>query len=635
MKRILLLTTLLLGLSGTSALQAQYGTQKKADALFNKFAFLEAADSYKTLLDNNYNTDYAVRKLADCYFLLRDPDQASGFYAKAVQQQGIPPEYYYNYALVLRAQGKYDEAMEWAKTYKQKGGEGRLYRDLKKDEVIDNLFETGSHFEISPVSFNSNYSDFGAYERNGELYFVSSRPHNTHSDKIYKWNEQPYLDLFKRDIHGIAHPLEGDINSKYHEGPIAISPDGRTMYFSRNNYLDKKIGKDKEGVNHLKIYRAEYIDGSWKRITDLSINGENYSVSHPSLSADGHTLYFASDMPGGLGKSDLYKAEIKPDGSFGPVTNLGATVNTSEDELFPFVNNENTLFFSSDGHGGYGLLDIFATIKDDSENIKQVVNMGEPINSIHDDFSFFMSDNGYEGYFSSNREGSPFNDDIYYFEKIPPLMLRGLVKDSVNHKPIANARLSLKDDLGNEIAYLETDANGRYEINIDRDKDYHAGASHTKYQEGKERSFTSRGLRKRATEVIVNFQLMPVHDIAVLADLNTIYFDFDQYEIRPDAAKELDKIVDLLLNEYPDMVMRIEAHTDSRGSFSYNDKLSLDRANATAEYLISKGLAKERIIAAKGFGEQRLTNGCEDGVNCEEPEHQQNRRTEFIVQQMK
>ncbi|WP_224490110.1 OmpA family protein [Robertkochia flava] len=634
MRRILLLTILVLGISGPTALQAQYGMQKKADALFNKFAFLEAADSYKTLVQNDYNTDYAIRKLADCYFLLRDPKQASDYYARAVQQKGITPEYYYNYALVLRALGQYDEAMEWAKTYKQNGGEGRLYRDLKKDEGVDNLFETGSHFEISPVTFNSSYSDFGTYERNGELYFVSSRPHNSHSDKIYKWNEQPYLDIFKRDARGIAQPLAGDINSKYHEGPIAISPDGGTMYFSRNNYLDRKVGKDKQGVNHLKIYRAEWVDGAWKRITDLSINGENYSVSHPALSPDGKTLYFASDMPGGQGKSDLYKAEIHADGSFGNITNLGDRVNTSEDELFPFINNENTLFFSSDGHGGYGLLDVFATVKDQDGTVSQVVNLGEPINSTKDDFSFFMSDNGYEGYFSTNRDGSPFDDDIYYFEKIPPLMLRGLVKDSVNHKPIANARISLQDENGNEIAYLETDANGRYEINIDREKEYIVGANHTKYQEGQEKSFTSKNLRKRATEVIVNLQLVPVRDISVLADLNTIYFDFDKYDIRPDAAKELDKIVNLLLNEYPDMVMRIEAHTDSRGSFSYNDKLSLDRANATAEYLVSQGLQKERIIAAKGYGEKKLTNGCEDGVNCEEPQHQQNRRTEFIVQQM-
>ena len=617
------------------ALLAQYGTQKKADALFNKFAFIEAAETYKELIENDYNRDYATRKLADCYFLLRDPEKAATYYARVVEQESTPPEYYYNYALVLRALGRYDEAMTWAKTYKKMGGEGRLYRDLKRDETSENLFENGVQYEINPVSFNSSYSDFGAYEFKGELYFVSSRPHTGQSEKIYKWNEQPFLDIFKRDARGISTPLKEGINSKYHEGPLAITPDGKYMYFSRNNYKDKKIGKDNKGVNHLKIYRAEWVEDSWKRITDLSINGKDYSVSHPALSADGKTLYFASDMPNGFGKSDLYKAEIRADGSFGEIKNLGEKVNTSEDELFPFINGENKLFFSSDGHGGYGMLDIFATVTGADGAVNQVVNLGEPVNSNMDDFSFYMADNGFEGYFSSNRGADPFNDDIYYFEKIPPLMLRGLVKDSINHKPIANAKLSLKDKDGVEIAYLETDSNGRYEINIDREKSYRISAAHPKYQEAAEKLFDTYDLSNRATEVIVNFQLVPVRDISVLANLNTIHFDFDKYDIRPDAAKELDKIVNLLTNEYPDMVMKIEAHTDSRGSFTYNDRLSIDRANATAEYLISKGLEKERIIASRGFGEKKLTNGCADGVNCEEVQHEANRRTEFIVQRMK
>lgn len=635
MKRSVIVFTTLLILMASHGVSAQYGTQKKADALFNKFAFIDAAQSYQELVDHSYNTDYALRKLADCYFLLRDPERASGYYAQVVRQEGVPVEYYYNYALVLRALGKYDQALEWAKAYKQNGGETRLYRELKKDQAGNNLFESGTHFEINTVSFNSAYSDFGTYEHNGSLYFVSSRPHNELSNKIYKWNEQPFLDIFKRDEHGIAKPLPGDINSKFHEGPLTITPNGKFMYFSRNNYNEHKIGKDDKGVNHLKIYRAEMVDNTWKRITDLSVNGKDFSVAHPALSPDGKTLYFASDRPGGFGKSDLYKVAINSDGSFGEVINLGEKVNTSEDELFPFINSENTLFFSSDGHGGYGLLDIFATAKDETGAINQVINLGKPINSTMDDFSFFMSKNGFDGYFSSNRSGSTFNDDIYHFEKIPPLMLRGLVKDSINHKPIANARLSLQDTKGNEIAFLQTDASGRYEINIDRDKDYHLTVAHEKYQQGKAKIFTSRDLHKTTTEVIVNFQLVPVRDISILAGLNTIYFDFDRYEIRPDAASELDKIVNLLTNDYPDMVMKIEAHTDSRGSISYNDKLSIDRANATAEYLISKGLDKNRIIAARGYGEKKLTNGCEDGVNCEESRHQENRRTEFIVERMR
>lgn len=635
MKRTLTALFLLFLFTGTFTAQAQYGTQKKADALFNQFAFPEAIVKYKELVDRNYNTDYAIRKLADCYFLLRDPEQAEYYYAQAVKQESIDPDYYFNYALVLQSLGKNEEAVKWAEVYKDKGGKTRKYRELKKEQIKDNFFETGTHFEVSPVTFNTAFSDFGVYEFEDELYFISSRPHSTKSDKKYKWNEQPFLDIYKRDNKGVIEPLPGAINSKFHEGPIAISPDGKYIYFSRNNYNNKRIGKDEEGVSHLKIYRAEKVNGQWGNITDLPMNGASYSVSHPAISTDGKTLYFASDRPGGFGKSDLYKTEIHDDGSFGEIVNLGDQVNTPENELFPHINSSNTLFFSSAGHGGYGLLDIYAAIVNSDNDITQVVNLGTPVNSSQDDFSFFMSDNGYEGFFSSNRNNDPFDDDIYFFEKIPPLMLRGLVKDSINHKPIANARLSLTDENGKEIAFLETDQDGRYEINIDRDRNYTISASHKKYQGERSKDFTSKDLHKRTKEVIVNLKLTPVKDITVLADLNRIYFDFDSYEIRPDAAKELDKIVDLLLNEYPDMVMRIEAHTDSRGSYSYNDKLSLDRANATAEYLISQGLPEERIIAAKGYGEKKLTNGCSDGVHCEEAEHQKNRRTKFTVERMK
>lgn len=621
--------------TGTHMVQAQYGTQKKADAMFNQFAFPEAIEAYEELVANDYNKDYAIRKLADCYLLLRDTEKAAYYYAQAVEQEGVEPDYYFNYALVLQALGKNEEAAKWAEVYKDKGGEKRRYRELKKEQVQNNFFETGSYFEVEPVTFNTAYSDFGIYEFADELYFVSSRPHTTKSDKKYKWNEQPFLDIYKRDRQGVIDPLPGDINSKFHEGPLAISPDGKFIYFSRNNYNNRHIGKDKDGVSHLKIFRAELVDGEWGNITDLPMNGAAYSVSHPAISQDGKTLYFASDMPGGFGKSDIYKTTIHEDGSFGEVINLGETINTPENELFPHINNSNNLFFSSAGHGGYGLLDIYAAITDNENNFIEIANLGQPINSPKDDFSFFMAANGYEGYFSSNRKNDPFDDDIYQFVKIPPLMLRGLVKDAINHKPIANAQMTLSDDNGNEIALLETDENGRYEINIDREKNYRISASHKKYQEEKTQDFSSKGLRKRAEEVIVNFQLTPVKDITVLADLSRIYFDFDSYEIRQDAARELDKIVRLLLDEYPDMVMRIEAHTDSRGSYSYNDKLSLDRANATAEYLIAQGLPKERIIAARGYGEKKLTNGCSDGVHCEEAEHQKNRRTKFTVERMK
>ncbi len=614
---------------------AQYGKQKKADALFNEFSFVEASKVYRELLANNYNADYVTRKLADCYFMLRDPEHAEPYYEKAVQQEGISKDYFYNYAVVLRGLGKYEASEEWAKMYKKEGGEAKLVRELKKAPFDSAFFETRVRYQLHPFEHNSKNSDFGAYEHNYQLYFVSARNSKSNEGDIHGWNEQRFLDMYTLNLNttdpGIK-PVEG-INSVYHEGPMAISQDGKTMYFSRNNYLDNKRGKDKEGVVHLKIYRAQKTGNTWTDIEELPFNDDAYSVSHPALSPDGKTLYFASDMPGGYGLADIYKAEVRADGSFGKPVNLGPEINTIGNELFPFVSRENSLFFASDGQPGYGLLDIQVAIKNEAGEITGVLNMGEPINSTADDFSFFLSENGVNGYIATNRHSTVGDDDIFRFERILPLMLKGHVLDSVNHRPIANARIDLKTRNGEDVAYLITDEKGYYEINIDRGMDFTIKATHKKYNE-KSRDFSSKELPKTLTELVVNLELSPVKDIRVLADLNTIYFDFDKYDIRPDAARELDKIVRLLSDEYPDMVMRIEAHTDSRGSTSYNDRLSIDRANSTVEYLVSQGLSPERILTSQGYGEKRLTNGCEDGIQCEEALHQQNRRTEFIVVKM-
>ncbi|MDG3583531.1 OmpA family protein [Galbibacter pacificus] len=625
---------LFLFLEGFS-LNAQYGKQKKADALFNKYSFIKSSQTYKELIDNNYNVAYAERKLADCYFMLRDPENAAIYYKKAIQQPNIPIDYYYNYAVVLRGLGEYEEADTWLKKFKKEGGKNKMVRELKKEKPV--LFNVQTKYTLQDVNFNTEYSDFGAYRFGDILYYISAKNGTQNPKKVYSWNEQPFLDMYTINLNDSLNtvtPVVGDINTKFHEGPISISSDGKTMYFSRNNYYQNHNERDQKGVNHLQIYKASLVNGKWTNITDMPFNNANYSVSHPALSNDGKLLYFSSDMPGGHGKADIYKVTIQENGTFGTPENLGPIVNTEGEELFPFINSEGTLFFSSDGHEGIGLLDIYGTIKNEENEITDIVNLGEPINSKKDDFSFFMFSDGLSGYMASNRNNKIGNDDIYAFETVLPLMLKGVVSDSINGKPIPNAKISLKNNLGSEIAYLLTDENGYYEINIDRRKDYSISASQEKYTD-KTKIFTSKNIGKKITEIVVNLQLVPLTDIKILAGLNTIYFDFDKYNIRPDAAKELDKIVNLMTAEYPEMVMKIESHTDSRGSLSYNDRLSIDRANATYDYLISKGLTKERVIAHKGYGERRLTNGCSDGVACEEPEHQKNRRTDFIVLKMK
>ena len=642
---------------------SQQGKQKRADTLFNKFSFVKAAKLYRELLQDNYNRDYATRKLADSYAFLRDPRNASRFYKSVVKQKNVPLEYYYKYAQSLRGMKKYDESQIWLKRYKDSGGVVNA-NDFSKDiNFITSVFGAKQQYFLDRVRFNSKYSDFGAIEHDGKVYFASARDEGVAIKRLYGWNEQPFLDIYvtkagsKSNVDHTAK-LPGDVNSIYHDGPVTITKDGKTMYFSRNNFKDNIEIKDKKGLTNMKIYRATFVDSLWTNVEDLSINGDNFSTQHAALNTDDTKLYFTSDRPGTIGGSDIWTVDIAQDGTLGNIENLGDIINTESAEGFPFVNNEGVLFFSSDGHTGLGLLDIFATIKGDDEvSIADVINLGVPVNSNKDDFAFTMNQNGITGYFASNRQGGLGSDDIYAFHREPVLHVEGVVTDAINTNPIVAAKITLFDDQGNQVAYMETDENGYYQINIDRNKDYKIVANQDKYIEDY-REFTSKNIQTELITITGNLLLNPVQNVVKLAELNTnnldyennlmgndstsvknaqlkpIYFDFEKFNIRKEYALELDKIVKLMTDDYPEMVIRIEAHTDSRGTFEYNDILSTNRAKSTYNYLISKGVNSSNITEYKGYGERRLINECADGVACDEAKHQLNRRTQFIVVQM-
>ena len=619
---------------------AQFGKQKKADALYNSFSFVKAIDVYKEMLANNYNADYAKRRLADSYSMLRDPENASVYYAAVVKQEKVEPEYYLNYALALRALKKYDESEIWINKYKETGVvDSRIQKIMQDKNFLTNIFQIKPQFFSKEVPFNSELSDFGAFERNGVITFASSRDKGVGIKRTYSWNQQPFLDLFQVTKNGdnFSEPekVKGDVNTKFHEGQISISKDGKTMFFTRNNYTDNKKGKDAEGTNNLKIYRAKLDkDNKWTNITEVPFNNTNYSVGHPSLSADEKTLYFASDMPGGFGKSDIYKVSVNGD-SYGTPVNLGNKINTEGSEVFPFVHSDGNLFFSSDGLQGLGQLDIFTTVLDADGNIQEIINLGTPVNSNMDDFSFFLNESGETGFIASNREGGKGDDDIYGFDRIPPFEIKGTVTDAINKQPIPNSKIVIKDKDGNIIADLLTDEKGKYKFPADRETTYNLEASHEKYNTKSKVGDTRN--TKGKPNIIVDFELDPIQDVDILAGVNieNIYFDFDKQNIRADAAVELDKIANLMIVTYPTMAVEIESHTDSRGSFTYNEALSIRRANSTHAYLISKGVSPERIKKFEGFGEYSLVNDCKDGVDCSETAHQLNRRSIFKVLKMK
>ena len=617
---------LLLLLCSAFALTAQSGKQKKADRLYNDFAYVKAIEVYKDLVERDYNTTYNQQRIADSYYKLRDPQNAVQYYAQVVDQPDVSPEAYYKYAQMLRGMREYDKSREWLKRYQEEAKNPKEVEELLDPEAIT-TYEGLESFRVQPSGMNSEYSDFGTFVSDGTVYFVSARGEADTRTKIYDWTGEPFLDIYKTSGNGSVNAISGEVNTVRHEGPLTISADGKTMYFTRNNYMDNRNGKkDEQGVNHLKIYKAELVDGEWENIEELPFNSDKYSTGHPSLSEDGKTLYYASDAPGGLGGSDIYKVSIEED-SFGTPENLGASVNTPGNEVFPYVAENGNFYFSSDGHKGYGLLDIFVMTAEAPDKIQ---NLGEPINSSLDDFGFsFSSEDDTKGYISSNREGGMGNDDIYEMTILAPLVLKGQVTDSINGKPIANASVRLMDENDQQVAYLETDEEGNYETEIARDKTYPVEAKHIKYNTKNEEINTSNMDDRK--ELVYDIELSPIRDVEYLAEINKIYFDFDKSNIRPDAAKELDKLVDLMKNDYPELVIEIGSHTDKRGSVEYNRKLAERRAQSTYNYLVENGIAPERIVTYKGYGEMKPDVDC---LTCNEEQHQLNRRSVFKVVKM-
>lgn len=620
-------------------MHAQYGKQKKADAQFNSFAFVKAIDTYKKLIENEYNADYAKQRIGDAYGLLRKPEKAIKYYEEVVQQPNVDPEYFLKYAYALRGIKKYKESRDWLIRYKKvvKQVAPNIDKIIKSKDFITDTYKAKQRYKVTESPFNSSFSEFGAYIHDSVTYIASTRDDKGLIKRVYGWNMQPFLDIYRTEVDttGLVTvaKIKGDINTKVHEGSMTISADGSTMYFTRTNYLNKK-GKDEQGISNLKLYKAVLVDGKWTNIEELPFNSDTFSTGHPSLSRDGKTLYFVSDRMGGHGGSDLYKVTVLANGNYSEPMNLGREINTRGDEVFPFIHDNGTLFFSSDGHLGLGQLDIFATIVNRENKVVEILNLGVPINTSKDDFSFFLAEDGINGFIASNRAGGTGDDDIYAFQSIPQLRIKGQVTDLVNKQPLANAVIKVYNDKRELVSTITTDSQGYYQTEVDVDANYTLEASAEKYIAQKIELTTKRP--ETGNDIIVDFALEPIKNLEALADvdINKVYFDFDKYNIRRDSARELDKIIELMLKTYPKMVIAIGSHTDSRGADDYNLRLSNNRALATYRYLIQNGVPKQRIANYKGFGEMELITPCDDGQQCTEKEHELNRRSEFAVVKM-
>ena len=622
---------IILVLAGTMA----FGQKKLADKFYKNYAYIKASELYEEAVNNGDDSEHVLTRLGDCYYNNSNSEKAAMWYKRALDKYPkINPEYIYKYIQTQRSLGNYEEANTWLQKFKELQGEDSrtsididlsIYEDLSSLEQV--------YIEVTNLDINTNYSDFGLIENNGKVYFASTR--NADS-KIYKWNEQPYLDIYEATVSeangvktfsNVDFIKASDVNTDYHEASVAITNDGKTLYFTRDNVNKRnKLDYDKKGTSHLKIYKATLENGSWEHIEELPFNDDVFSTGHPALSKDDKQLYFVSDRDGGYGQTDIYVVDIMEDGSYSDPRNLGANVNTEGREMFPFVAKDNTLYFSSDGYINLGLLDIY---KSDIINnpSSEPENLGAPFNSGYDDFAFIIDSETETGYFASNREGGKGNDDIYSFTAFEcKQIVNGIVRNSETMEPIAGATVQKIDESGKIVEEVTSAQNGSYQFEVDCDKTYTILGKKEDYKDDlKEVTTTSENNKEHQ----VDLNLIPL----IKADqivINPIFFDFDKWNIRTDAQYELENIVDVM-RAHPDMVIKIESHTDSRGTHRYNMKLSDRRAKSTRDYLLSRGIDPNRIESAIGYGESQLLNECADGVRCSEEKHQENRRSYFYI----
>lgn len=730
-----------------SVVFSQSGKLRKADNLYERLAYTPALALYQELLGSEVDSPELQSKLAYCYYQTGRLAEAEKMYAELIKGNANSTIDIYRYAQTLKQNGNYLESDKWMKKYHslaQSDSRGREF--IENENYVEKIEKNGNKFSIRNLDINTPQLDFGGYLNGNTAFFVSNRGENPYVKNTWAWSENNFLDLYRVDLtqeYDLKNPLmfTKRVNTRFHEGPLCYSTDNKKVYFTRNNIATGAERRDQKGIQNLKIYIAEVDEAdNWFNEKEFEYNSKEYSIGHPTISSDGKFLYFVSDMPGGFGGADIYRVTILEDGKFGKPENLGKEINTEGQEMFPYINSENLLFYSSDGHVGLGGLDVFVGIPDNNLNFNKIINAGKPINSSRDDFAFIITKDNMNGFFSSNRDGGKGEDDIYSFKLEKPfkigIELTGIVQELASKEIFSGIEVYLKDSTGTIIETVKTNDKGEFLFYLDEGKNYTIETNKENYNlaqnfvstkeltdnklisnldllkipeislyclvsdnknklplEGvslsikdlkqnigifslitpKTGDFTKEMKELKVGDELnyeikieksgyltktVNFKhkilkpgVINIHelidlsigqmtiggDLAKLIDVKPIYFDLGKFYIRPDAQVELDKIVKVM-NEYPNMVVELGSHTDCRSSKAFNMKLSDKRAKASATYIKAKITKPERIYG-KGYGEAKLINdcGCEGKVvtrNCSEEEHQQNRRTEFVIKKI-
>jgi len=620
-------------------------TTKLADKSFEEFAFIEAIGLYEYAYEKDTTDNYIVKRLSEANRNIGNTEETERWLKKLIDRHVEEPEDLFNYSQVLKSNGKYLEAEQWLKEYSElRPEDGRVNIQVSLLEYIQFLMRDSANYEILNTSINTVGSDMGPAFYKDKLIF-SSTSIGTKSGATYRWNELPYLDMYSAKIGpygdlSAPEPFAPKLKTPYHDGPVSFYVPEDIIYFTRNSFLRGKTTQSRDGVTNLKLFHGKLEEGEWKMTGSFRYNSNEYSVGHPSINKDGTVLYFASDMPGGYGKSDIYFS-VNVNGQWSNPFNLGPKVNTEGNEFFPFISNDGVLYFGSDGHGGLGGLDVYFSVPEQGV-FNTIENLGFPVNSPRDDFGLALDSSGMKGYFASNRVGGKGDDDLYFLKiKHVPVIIRGVIRDRDTKDVLTDATISVINESGNTIFTSISRNDGQFEFEVNKGQNYIVHVTKEFYFEN-ENSVGTSALRPNDevfSEIFLEQKAEAIPDnypapksienedgkALQVIDIEYINYSLDKTEINPEVAVTLDKLI-AQLKEFPDLEMRIESHTDSRGSDEYNMLLSKRRARAAFDYVVSKGIDPSRLIY-QGYGETRLLNKCANGVNCTEEQHEVNRRS--------
>lgn len=590
----LFLVTSLLLFAGLSFAQEQLSLRQQADKLYGNYEYAKAALIYQKLTLKKKADLRDLERLASCYRKMNDYEAAEKIYSQAIQNPLSNNENLLAYGEVLKANGNYSQAKQTFQQYAQKTGDARRVAiDIAGCDSALIWLTHPAHFKVTnEAEINTKFSEFSTFLINNKIYYAAE-PELASAAKTYGWTGNSYLKVYTAERavnHRLSKPLLAEAifnKGLYHEGPLISNNSGTVFYLTRTYFGKNKSSGVSTNVLELYTY-TKSPSGEWTATPFLYNGGPDYSVGHAALSKDEHVLYFVSDKPGGLGGTDIWFCELQSDGTWGTPQNAGPEINTVENEMFPVVGIDNTLYFSTNGLPGMGSMDIFSSVGSKNKWTKPV-NLKHPINSSKDDFSFLVTDSNsgsLAGYFSSNRKGGKGGDDIYSF----------ICQNAEDVSATEN--IAKKADPSAQALLAESIARNNNEL----------------------RQFDT---------VNVLVTLHPVLRVGATVRLKDIYYDLDRFDLREDAEASLKELI-RTLTANPAMKIELSSHTDSRGNDGYNMQLSQRRAQSVVDYLISMGINKDRLIA-RGYGETRLLNRCANDVICSETEQQENRRTEFTI----